>query len=42
MPLSSLAQSALDKVTAQMGHAVPFATQTPFYALLEFESAADG
>lgn len=32
-------QSALDKVTAQMGHAVPFATQTPFYALLEFESA---
>ena len=34
-------QSALDKVTAQMGHAVPFATQTPFYALLEFESAAE-
>jgi FAD/FMN-containing dehydrogenase len=34
-------QSALDKVTAQMGHAVPFATQAPFYALLEFESAAE-
>ena len=34
-------QSALDKVTAQMGHPIPFATRTPFYALLEFESGND-
>ncbi|MDP6198753.1 MAG: FAD-linked oxidase C-terminal domain-containing protein, partial [Porticoccaceae bacterium] len=34
-------QSALDKVSAQMGHPIPFATRTPFYALLEFESSND-
>lgn len=34
-------QSALDKVSGQMGHPIPFATRTPFYALLEFESSND-
>lgn len=34
-------QSALDKVSVQMGHPIPFATRTPFYALLEFESSND-
>tara|TARA_B110000977_G_scaffold27419_1_gene34688 strand:+ start:500 stop:1894 length:1395 start_codon:yes stop_codon:yes gene_type:complete len=30
-------QQALDKVVAHRGHAVPFQTETAFYALLEFE-----
>ncbi|MDG1310635.1 MAG: FAD-binding oxidoreductase [Porticoccaceae bacterium] len=34
-------QAALDKVTAQMGHAKPFDTETPFYALLEFEGSTE-
>ena len=34
-------QVALDKVTAQMGHPKPFDTETPFYALLEFETGID-
>jgi len=34
-------QQALDKVTAHRGHAAPFETQTPFYALLEFEKTND-
>lgn len=34
-------QQALDKVTAHRGHAAPFETQTPFYALLEFENTND-
>ena len=32
-------QAALDKVTEHQGHAKPFETRTPFYALLEFETA---
>ena len=32
-------QAALDKVTEYQGHAKPFETRTPFYALLEFETA---
>tara|TARA_B110000285_G_C15086742_1_gene596644 strand:+ start:193 stop:1584 length:1392 start_codon:yes stop_codon:yes gene_type:complete len=31
-------QAALDKVTERQGHPKPFTTQTPFYALLEFET----
>ena len=31
-------QLALDKVVAHQGHAVPFDTKAPFYALLEFET----
>ena len=31
-------QLALDKVVAHQGHAVPFNTKAPFYALLEFET----
>jgi FAD/FMN-containing dehydrogenase len=34
-------QAALDKVTEHRGHPKPFATQTPFYALLEFETATE-
>ena len=34
-------QQALDKVTAHRGHTAPFETQTPFYALLEFENTND-
>ena len=34
-------QLALDKVVAHQGHAVPFETKTPFYALLEFETKGD-
>lgn len=34
-------QVALDKVTAQMGHPKPFDSETPFYALLEFETGID-
>ena len=34
-------QFALDKVVAHKGHAVPFETKTPFYALLEFETKGD-
>ena len=34
-------QAALDKVTEHRGHAKPFATETPFYALLEFETPTD-
>ena len=34
-------QQALDKVTAHRGHAAPFETQTPFYALLGFEKTND-
>jgi FAD/FMN-containing dehydrogenase len=30
-------QLALDKVVAHQGHAIPFDTRAPFYALLEFE-----
>lgn len=33
-------QQALDKVVAYRGHAVPFETQTAFYALLEFEHSS--
>ena len=32
-------QSALEKVVAHRGHAAPFQTSAPFYALLEFASA---
>ena len=32
-------QAALDKVTEHQGHVKPFETRTPFYALLEFETA---
>lgn len=32
-------QAALDKVTEHQGHAKPFETRAPFYALLEFETA---
>ena len=31
-------QAALDKVIEGQGHPAPFATQTPFYALVEFET----
>ena len=34
-------QLALDKVVVHQGHAVPFETKTPFYALLEFETKGD-
>jgi len=34
-------QAALDKVTAHMGHSKPFDTETPFYALLEFETSTE-
>ena len=34
-------QLALDKVVDHQGHAVPFETKTPFYALLEFETKGD-
>ena len=33
-------QQALDKVVAHRGHAVPFQTETAFYALLEFEHSS--
>ncbi|ETN93457.1 putative FAD-linked oxidoreductase [Gammaproteobacteria bacterium MOLA455] len=33
-------QQALDKVLAHRGHAVPFQTETAFYALLEFEHSS--
>ncbi len=33
-------KQALDKVVAHRGHAVPFQTQTAFYALLEFEHSS--
>jgi FAD/FMN-containing dehydrogenase len=35
-------QSALEKVVAYRGHATPFQTSAPFYALLEFASADQG
>jgi len=35
-------QSALEKLVAHRGHAAPFQTSTPFYALLEFASADQG
>ena len=31
-------QAALDKVIKRQGHSAPFATQAPFYALIEFET----
>ena len=33
-------QLALEKVVAHRGHAVPFQTETAFYALLEFEHSS--
>ena len=32
-------QAALDKVISRQGHSAPFATQAPFYALVEFETS---
>lgn len=34
-------QAALDKVTEHRGHPKPFETETPFYALLEFETPTE-